>query len=68
MNGLLVPGSLALLQGLSAKYLCKSGYHDAGFLVYATTALTGYFMIYDYRRRSNPGLKQFEKKHFMLPN
>jgi len=58
MNGLLVPGSLALLQGLSAKYLCKSGYHDAGFLVYATTALTGYFMIYDYRRRSNPDYKK----------
>jgi len=58
MNGLLIPGSVGVLSFLGARALFKNGYPDLGIVALGTTLTTGYFMIYDYRRRSNPEYKK----------
>jgi len=41
-----------------ARSLIKNGYPDLGIVALGTTLATGYFMIYDYRRRSDPEYKK----------
>jgi len=58
MNGLLIPGSVGVLSLSLSKSLFKNGYPDLGIVALGTSLTAGYFMIYDYRRRSNPDYKK----------
>jgi len=52
MSSLIAPAAAGALSAVLGTKALKSGYHDLGVVFYAGTAVSIYFCVHDYKRRS----------------